>query len=147
MRNTVLFLAAVALSGALLTGCANQERKLGRGVSNIYEVVRVGELRRTMEQTALFDGPDVSYTTGFFRGMNRTLARVGLGVYEVATFPLPPYDPLCPDFLAPRPVFPDNYVPGLVEDSMFGTDHNLGFSGGDVFPMVPGSRYRIFDTH
>jgi hypothetical protein len=30
---------------------------------------------------------------------------------------------------------------------MFATDTNLGFSGGDVAPFIPGSRFRIFDTH
>ena len=35
----------------------------------------------------------------------------------------------------------------LVEDSAFSTDTNLGFAGGDVNPLVPGNRFRIFDTH
>jgi hypothetical protein len=28
---------------------------------------------------------------------------------------------------------------------VFETDINLGFSGGDVAPIIPGSRFRIFD--
>ena len=39
------------------------------------DIVRGGEFRRTVEQTALFQGPDAGYTTGVVRGINRTLAR------------------------------------------------------------------------
>jgi len=147
MRKTLSLLAALAITGVLVSGCANTERKFGRGMSNMMEPIRMGELRRSMEQTALFDGPDSAYTTGFVKGLNRTLARTGLGVIEVVTAPFPPYDPLLTRYLAPSPVYPDSYKPSLVEDSTFATDTNLGFSGGDVFPIFPGSRFRIFDTH
>ena len=147
MRKTFSLLAVVALGALMATGCANTERKFGRGMANLVEPLRLGEMRRTMEQTALFDGPDVSYTAGFIRGLNRTLARTGIGVYEVVTAPIPPYDPVCTDYLSPNPVYPDNYTPTLVEDTSFSTDTNLGFGGGDVIPFVAGSRFRIFDTH
>ena len=147
MRTTLTFLALAAL---LTTGCehmAKTEKKFGRGMANTYEIVRGGEMRRTMEQTALFNSPEAAYTTGFIRGLNRSLARTGIGIYEVITAPFPPFDPVATDYLAPGPVYPDSYRPALIEDSMFATDANLGFSGGDVAPMVPGSRFRIFDTH
>jgi len=147
MRKTLPFLAAVVMIGALATGCANTERKFGRGMSNLVEPLRLGEMRRSMEQTGLFDGPDASYGVGFIRGLNRTLARTGVGIYEMVTAPIPPYDPVWTSYLTPNPVYPDNYVPNLAEDSTFATDTNLGFSGGDVMPFVPGSRFRIFDTH
>ncbi len=147
MRNTLPFLAAVAMAGALACGCANTEKKLGRGLSNMFEIVRAGDLRRTMEQTALFDGPDMAYSTGFVQGLNRSLARTGIGIYEVVTAPFPPYDPVATDYLTPGPVYPDNYQPGMLEDSMFATDSRLGFGGGDVAPMVPGSRFHVFVTH
>src|SRR5439155_1887696 len=149
MRNKLSLLAVVALT-ILLVGCAgfgNVEKKFGRGMSNMFEIVRGGEFRRTMEQTALVDGPDTAYGTGFIRGINRAMARTGIGIYEVVTAPFPPYDPVYTDYFAPGPVYPDNYLPGLLEDSMFATDTNLGFSGGDVAPMIPGSRFRIFDAH
>ena len=135
------------LAGLLASGCTNVEDKFGRGMRNTYEIVRMGELRRTMEQTALFDGPEISYTTGFARGMNRTLARTGVGIYEVVTAPFPPYHPVLTSYLKPEPVYPDNFTPGLLEDSLYATDDNLGFSGGDVLPFVPGSRFRLFDNH
>lgn len=147
MRKTFPLLAAVALAGVLATGCANTEQKFGRGMSNVVEPLRMGEMRRSMEQTGLFDGPDAAYSVGFIRGLNRTLARTGIGIYEIVTAPLPPYDPVCTAYLSPSPVYPDNYTPNLVEDSTFATDVNLGFSGGDVMPFMPGSRFRIFDTH
>jgi|SRR5581483_4274940 len=155
MRNTVSLLALLAVVGTLASGCANYgsnvERKFGRGMANTAEIVRGGEFRRTMEQTALFNGPDSAYSTGFFRGLNRTLGRTGMGLVEVVTAPIPfprkDYGPLCTDHFAPGPVYPDNYQPGLVADSMFATDTEIGFSGGDVAPIIPGSRFRIFDSH
>ena len=147
MRNRMSLLAALFLAGAFVSGCANTEKKLGRGVANTMEIVRVGELRRTVEQTCLFDSPEAGYTMGFFRGLNRSLARTGIGLYEVLTCPIPPYDPICTDFLSPVPVYPDSYTPTLVEDPLFATDVNLGFSGGDIAPFVPGSHFRVFDTH
>jgi putative exosortase-associated protein (TIGR04073 family) len=131
----------------MVSGCANVEQKFGRGMGNVFEIVRAGEFRRTMEQTALFDSPDAAYSIGFVRGVNRTLARTGIGVYEVVTAPFPPYGPVFTDCFAPGPVYPDNFKPGLVAGSMFATDTYIGFSGGDVAPMVPGSRFMVFDTH
>jgi putative exosortase-associated protein (TIGR04073 family) len=164
MRSS-LFILAVALV-LISSGCAGPEKKLGRGMNNFTELVRGGEIRRSMEQTALWDGTDVAYTTGFFRGLNRSLARTAIGAYEVLTFPIPPYDPLLtstnriyPDVsirntkspwggmvLTENPIYPANYTPSLMSDSMFATDTSLGFSGGDVFPFVQGSRFRIFDN-
>ena len=81
----------------MATGCANVERKLGRGLNNTWEIVRGGEFRRTMEQTALFDSPDTAYGAGFFTGLNRTLARTGVGIpqfvrkicHEIDSFEVP----------------------------------------------------------
>ena len=91
MRNTLPLVAAAFLSTALLTGCANTERKFGRGMMNTMEIVRFGEFRRSMEQTGLFQSPDTAYGGGFISGLNRTLARTGVGVYEMVTAPFPPY--------------------------------------------------------
>lgn len=147
MRKTLFLVTGFALAATLLSGCANVEHKFGRGMANVFEPLRMGELRRSMEQSALFDSPDMAYTTGFISGVNRTLARTGIGIYEVVTAPIPPYGPVATDYLAPNPVYPDSYQPSLVEDSTFATDSNLGYSGGDVMPFLPGSRFRIFDTH
>lgn len=149
---------------AFLTGCAGPENKLGRGLGNMTEIVRGGEMARSMEQTGLWDGPSQVHTVGFVRGVTRTMARTGIGIYEVVTFPLPPYGPvaapthrLYPDpsvktskptwgglSLSERPVFPATYKPGL-ESGLFDTDVAIGFSGGAVAPGFPGSRFRVFD--
>lgn len=136
---------AVAVTGLLAGGCAGPERKLGRGFSNFGELTRWGEMRRTMEQTALFDSPDQAYTTGVVKGFNRSMARVGIGLYEIVTSPFPSYDPICTNYLSPEPAYPDNYKPGLIAVPAFGTDTSLGFTGGDVAPMFPNSRFRVFD--
>ena len=147
MRNIFPFLAAVTVAAALSSGCANTETKLGRGVSNMTEIARMGEIRREVEQTALFDQPGGHYATGVIRGLTKTFARTGVGVYEVVTAPFPPYDPVFTDYLSPNPAYPDAYRPDLIDDSMFATDTDMGFSGGDIAPYVPGSRFKIFDTH
>jgi putative exosortase-associated protein (TIGR04073 family) len=150
----------------VLCGCAGPEQKFGRGLNNVTEFVRGGEIRRSMEQTALWEGPDTAYTTGFIRGFNRSLVRTAIGAYEVITAPFPPYGPLLtstnyiyPDFtvrnksypwggmvLPEYTVYPDAYKPGILSDSIFATDTALGFSGGDVAPIIPGSRFKIFDN-
>jgi putative exosortase-associated protein (TIGR04073 family) len=146
MRNIFPFFATVVVAGVFSSGCANTQTKLGRGMSNMTEIVRMGEIRREVEQTALFDQPGGHYATGFVRGLSKTFARTGVGIYEVVTAPFPPYDPIFTDYLSPNPVYPDNYQPGLIEDSLFATDTNMGFSGGDVAPYIPGSRFKIFNT-
>lgn len=135
-----LVLATVALAFA---GCAGPEHKLGRGINNFTEFPRGGEIRRSMEQAAVFRGPDVGYTAGFLHGFNRSLARTFVGAYEIVTAPFPPYEPV---MFPVNPVYPDNYKPKLLSDSIFATDTYLGFSGGDVAPFVPGSRFHIFDN-
>lgn len=155
MRKTTFLLSTLLLAGLFAAGCANTEQKFSRGMSNALELDRQGELRRSMEQTALFEGPDAGYTLGLMHGINRTLARTGIGIVEMVTAPFPPYDPLFANYLSkgapplsgPGPVQPDSFTPGLMEDSLWATDANLGFGGGDVLPIIPGSRFRIFDNH
>lgn len=128
----------------LLTACAGPEKKLGRGISNVTEFARFGEMRRSMEQTGVWGSPDQAYTKGFLRGLGRSLARTAVGGFEIATFPFPTptYDPL---FLPADPVYPDSYTPGLLADPTFAPDSALGFSGGDIAPFAPGSRFHVFD--
>src|SRR5437763_757266 len=124
------FFVAVVCA-AVVAGCAGPEKKLGRGINNVLEFTRGGEIRRSMEQTALWDGTDAAYTTGFLRGFNRSMARTFLGAVEVLTFPVPPYEALYtstnaiyPDFsvrhskypwgaivLPENPVYPENSQP------------------------------------
>ena len=103
MRNVIPFLAFAALAAVFTSGCAGPETKLGRGMSNTLEVTRMGEMRRSVEQTAIFDSPSAGYTTGFIRGVDQTVARTAMGVYEVVTFPIPPYQPIVHQLPQARP--------------------------------------------
>ena len=139
-----MFSLAVASVALLAAGCAGPEKKLGRGIANVTEIVRWGECRRSIEQTGVFYSPDQGYTWGFVQGFNKTLARTGLGIYEIVTFPIPSYNPSFTNYLSPNPAYPANNVPQLVAGPEFETDRALGFSGGDIAPFVPGSRFYIF---
>jgi putative exosortase-associated protein (TIGR04073 family) len=144
MRNTLFLLGSAALVALLGVGCKGPEQKLGRGMANATEVVRLGEMNRAVEQNGLFLGTDVGVTTGMVEGFDRTVARTGLGLFEILTFPIPPYRPLWTSYLAPAPQYPDAYGPSKYDTSTFNTDVTLGFSGGDLAPWVPGSRFRVF---
>jgi putative exosortase-associated protein (TIGR04073 family) len=146
MRNVISLLAVVALATLFTAGCAGPDAKLGRGIDNFHEVVRLGEMRRSIEQTAIFDSPGIGYTYGAIHGFHRSLGRAGLGLYEVLTFPFPPYHPILTKYYAVEPVYPANYKPGLISDSMFDTDTYFGYGGGEVAPFIPGSRFRVFDN-
>ncbi|HEV2691918.1 MAG TPA: exosortase system-associated protein, TIGR04073 family [Verrucomicrobiae bacterium] len=142
-----MILPLVAVCAALfVAGCAGPEQKLGRGVSNSWDIIRLGEMRRTIEQESVLDSPGEGYTTGVVRGFDRSMARTGLGLYEIVTFPIPPYDPIATKYLSPHPVYPESYKPGLISDPLFDTDTYTGFSGGDIAPFIPGSRFKVFDN-
>lgn len=146
MRKKISLLGAVAILALLATGCAGPEKKLGRGFNNLGEVVRWGETRRSMEQAGVWKGPHAARGRGLVAGLNKSFARIGVGVYEVVTFPIPSYDPICTRHVTPVPGSPDNYKPGLPDIALYDTDTALGFSGGDVAPIIPGSRFAIFRT-
>ena len=144
------FLAVAALAAFFMSGCAGPEQKLGRGMRNFSEIVRMGELRRSFEQTSVFESPNVGATTGVVRGFDRSMARTGLGLFEIVTSPFPMpgagYNPICTRYLTPNPVYPDSYKPGLPSCSTLDTDTYTGYSGGDVAPAIPGSRFKVFDN-
>jgi putative exosortase-associated protein (TIGR04073 family) len=150
MRNAISILALAGLAALFTSGCAGPEQKLGRGISNSLEFTRLGEMRRSMEQTAVFDSPGEGYTTGFIHGFDRSVERTGVGLWEIVSFPFPnnkdSYGPIDTAHLTPNPVYPDSYKPGLPSSTLFDTDTYTGFSGGDVAPWIPGSRFSVFDN-
>ena len=145
MQKSFSILGAVVLLAVLATGCAGPEKKLGRGINNIYEPFRLAEMRRSIEQGALANPEDINYHPGVIRGFNRTVARAGVGIYEIITAPFPPYDPVFTNYMKPNPEYPDSYKPGVFEDSIFATDTSIGFSSGAAAPFLPGSRFHVFD--
>jgi len=146
MRKIISVACLAAVLAVFVSGCAGPEQKLGRGLGNTMEFARLNEMRRSIEQTEIFEGSGAAFTTGVIHGFDQTVARVGLGVAEVATFPIPPYDPIATRYLPAFSTGPESYKPGMYSDAMFDTDTDSGFSGGDVAPFVPGSRFKIFDN-
>lgn len=145
MRKSLYLLGSFTLLALLGVGCAGPEQKFGRGVGNMTEIARGNEFERSVEQGGLFQGTDVGFHTGVVRGINHTLARTGVGIYEVITAPFPPYGPIFTDYISPRPLYPDSFHPRKWADPIFGADSQLGFNGGDVAPWFPGARFRVFD--
>ncbi len=146
MRNVIPLLAFAALAAVFTSGCAGPEEKLGRGVSNTLEVARMGEMRHSVEQTTIFSSPGEGYTTGVIRGFDHTVAREAMGIYEVVTFPLPPYDPVFAQYVKPGAVYPESYRPNRISDDIFDTDTYMGYGGGDIAPYILGSRFSVFNN-
>lgn len=170
MRKPISVLLCAFAVSILAVGCSGPSYKLGRGLNNMTEFSRGGDLRRSVEQTYLWQGPEAAYTTGVIQGFNRSVVRTFAGVAEVVTFPIPTpsYEPFYAikgkgagdvyiggpyqtrqfwsfDFLTRNPTYPSNFHPGVLADSTFATDTALGFSAGDAAPFVPGSRFHVFD--
>jgi putative exosortase-associated protein (TIGR04073 family) len=148
MRNAFRFLSLLAVP-VILVGCAGPTEKFSRGVSNMTEFARLGEIRRSMEQASIFDPPGHGgVLNGVMTGINRSFERTGIGIYEVLTFPIPngKYRDYGPIFHMSDPVYPDSYKPDWLADTTLSPDTSLGFAGGDIAPFVPGSRFRIFDN-
>lgn len=140
------FLFAGIVTAAVVTGCSGPEHKLARGFSNTMEIIRWGDMRHSVEQNAVFSSSGPSYAYGAIHGFDQSISRVGIGLYEMVTFPIPSYDPVCTNYLPVNPQYPDSYKPGLVSSATFDTDTYTGFSGGAVAPWLPGSRFFIFDN-
>ena len=49
MRKPLALLGTVFVAGLLVSGCAGPEKKLGRGFSNLLELVRWSDAQRTIE--------------------------------------------------------------------------------------------------
>jgi putative exosortase-associated protein (TIGR04073 family) len=148
MLNKISVLWPVVVLSCLVAGCAGPEQKLGRGMNNLGEFARGGEMRRSFEQTAVFGSPDQSFTTGLFHGFDRSIERTFAGAYEVLTFPIPNHKSgnYGPVLFPSDPVYPDSYKPNWLSDAITSPDTSLGFAGGDIAPIIPGSRFHVFDN-
>jgi putative exosortase-associated protein (TIGR04073 family) len=62
-------------------------RKLGRGISNI--AFGYTEVLDSMAMVNFDEGNSAAFGYGLVRGIGRSFARLGYGVYEVVTFPCP----------------------------------------------------------
>lgn len=140
MREPLKKIGLLSGTALLLVGCASAQNKFSRGVTNLREPLRMGEIQRSFEQTYLWDGPEAAYSKGLARGFSRTIGRTLAGAVEVATFPIPSGPMIKPV----DPVHPDSYVPDVIETSAVQTSNSLGFDSSDVAPIIPGSRFKIF---
>ena len=62
-------------------------RKLGRGIGNI--AFGTTEIIDCMSSINYSEGNAAAFSYGVVRGVGRSLARLGYGIYEVALFPFP----------------------------------------------------------
>lgn len=145
MRNALSFVALLAAVAVISSGCTGTEQKMGRGIRNATEPVRMGEMRNSVEQTSVWDGPSAGFTYGVVKGFDRTLERTGLGVVEIITAPFPPYKPIFTQYIPADPRMPDGYTPGLPNDPSFSSDTYIGFTGGEEAEFVPGSKFDVLN--
>jgi putative exosortase-associated protein (TIGR04073 family) len=103
MRHATLAFGLVALLGFLPSNAAAQERaypvkiiwKFGRGLENILKspveipVNMYKEAHRAEVRGDNAGGQAIGYFTGTLTGIGYTLARIGVGVFDVVTFPVP----------------------------------------------------------
>ena len=126
---------AVAGAAVVFTGCSSMEHKLGRGIANVMEPIRMGEFTRSTEQTYLADGPVVARSYGYVHGVTRTVQRTVAGAIDIATFPIPTESLIVPS----EPVFPDSVVPEMSSNLGVSTDRYVGLDGGGAFLSGIGS--------
>ena len=64
-------------------------RKLGRGLGNL--AFGITELPTSMMSVNYFEGNSAAFSYGIVRGIGRTFARIGYGLYDTFLFPFPTY--------------------------------------------------------
>ena len=79
-------------------------KKLGRGLANVLTCPL--EVPREMENTNSENGIFAAFTWGLVKGIVKMAVRLGVGVYEVVSFPVP---------------FPADYAP-IITDPEFITE-------------------------
>jgi len=94
MKAAVLLLTAIAVATTAFADIQQPPasdfgptRKLGRGLSNI--AFNITEVIDSMTSVNFDEGNAAAWSYGLVRGVGRSFARLGYGVYEVATFPFP----------------------------------------------------------
>ena len=95
MKNLLTLLAVgMVVSGTALADIQappssdfGPTRKLGRGVSNI--LFGPAELLDSMASVNYQEGNSAAFGYGLVRGIGRSFARLGYGLYEVVLFPFP----------------------------------------------------------
>lgn len=92
LTATALFaLAALALADIQQPPSSEcgPTRKLGRGLGNM--AYGLTEIPNSMMDVNYFEGNSAAFSYGIVRGVGRTLARFGYGLYDTFLFPFPTY--------------------------------------------------------
>jgi len=92
----LIFLLAVSF--AMPAYCDDALKKLGRGICNVLTCP--AELFLQPSRVNNSDGPMAGFTYGIIKGVAMMGLRAVIGVYEVATFPIPVpknYEPILKD--------------------------------------------------
>ncbi len=96
MKNLPLTFLVIFLSGSSLLLADIQSppqsdqgptRKLGRGLGNM--LFGSTEILDSMTDVNYMEGNSAAFSYGLVRGLGRTFARFGYGVFETLTFPFP----------------------------------------------------------
>lgn len=100
-----IFLLLMAMSSPAY--CQDPMKKLGRGLCNV--VTFPFEVPEQISKTNNSDGPMAGCTYGLLKGIGMMGVRAIVGVYEVATFPIP---------------LPEAYKPILTDPEFFFEDQS-----------------------
>jgi putative exosortase-associated protein (TIGR04073 family) len=97
VKKLPLILIAVLLSGTCPVVVADIQappqsdqgptRKLGRGLGNL--LYGSSEIIDSMSDVNYAEGNSAAFSYGLVRGLGRTFARLGYGLFETVTFPFP----------------------------------------------------------
>lgn len=89
-------------------------RKLGRGISNVvFAPIEIFNSIYTVQQE---DGEVAAISYGLLQGVGRSALRIGIGVYEVATFPKAEAPLIMPEFPARAGILSTIMEPGRRHD-------------------------------
>lgn len=89
IASLCLALASAAMADIQAPPASEQgpTRKLGRGLGNM--LYGSTEIFESMSEANYSEGNSAAFSYGLVRGVGRTLARLGYGVFETVTFPFP----------------------------------------------------------
>lgn len=96
--TAILIITAILLAPAAFVHADNALDKLGRGTANV--VTSPFEISKNMGDAKETDGMLAGLTVGLFKGIFDFGKRALVGVYEIATFPIPipaDYKPILTD--------------------------------------------------
>lgn len=93
LLTATALLALAALASADIQQPPSSEwgptRKLGRGLGNI--AFGLTEIPNSMMDVNYYEGNNAAFSYGIVRGVGRSLARMGYGLYDIFLFPFPTY--------------------------------------------------------